>query len=87
MEKLASVQYATALAITSAWRGTSREKLYNELGCESLNLRRWSRRLVLLFKFVNNLTPQYTRQPIPPLTQSKYRLPRPNLIGQITFKN
>ena len=36
MEKLESVQYAAALAVTGAFRGTSREKLYNELGCESL---------------------------------------------------
>ena len=39
MEKLESVQYSAALAVTGAWRGTSREKLYNELGWESLNLR------------------------------------------------
>ena len=32
MEKLESVQYSAALAVTGAWKGTSREKLYNELG-------------------------------------------------------
>ena len=31
-----SVQYNAALAITGAIRGTSREKLYQELGLESL---------------------------------------------------
>ena len=36
MEKLESVQYSAALAITGAWRGTSREKLNAELGWESL---------------------------------------------------
>ena len=81
MEKLESVQYSAALAITGAWKGTSQEKLYNELGWDSLDLRRWSRHLVF-FKFVN-LTPQYTGQPIPPLTESKYRLRRSNIIGQI----
>ena len=40
MEKLESVQHSAALAVTGAWKGTSREKLYNELGWESLNLRR-----------------------------------------------
>ena len=83
MEKLESVQYSAALAVTGAWKGTSREKLYNELRWESLNLRRWSRRLVLFFKIVNNLTPEYTRQPIPPLPQSNYRLRRPAIIGQM----
>ena len=32
MEKLESVQYSAALAVSGAWRGTSREKLYTELG-------------------------------------------------------
>ena len=32
MQELESVQYSAALAITSAWRGTSREKIYRELG-------------------------------------------------------
>ena len=39
MEKLESIQYSTALAVTGAWKGTSREKLYAELGWETLNLR------------------------------------------------
>ena len=38
MEKLESVQYAAALAVTGMWRGTSRERLYNELGWEPLSL-------------------------------------------------
>ena len=36
-----SVQYNAALAVTGAIRGTSREKLYQELGLESLRKRRW----------------------------------------------
>ena len=44
MEKLESVQYSAALAVTGTWRGTSREKLYAELGWESLSSRRRSRR-------------------------------------------
>ena len=47
MENLESVQYSAALAVTGSWRGTSREKLYAELGWESLSSRRWSRRLTL----------------------------------------
>ena len=39
--KLESVQYNVALAITGAMRGSSREKLYQELGLESLKSRRW----------------------------------------------
>ena len=37
------VQYNTALAITGAVKGTSQQKIYSELGLESLRLRRWFR--------------------------------------------
>ena len=83
MEKLESVQYAAALAVTGAWRETSREKLYNELGWESLDSRRWCRRLTLFYKITNNLTPNYTRDPIPPLHQSEYSLRNQDVIGQL----
>ena len=35
LQKIESLQYNTALAITSAIRGTLREKIYQELGLES----------------------------------------------------
>ena len=57
MEKLESVQYSAALAVSGTWRGSSREKLYKELGWESLSLRRWSRHLTLFHKVVNHLKP------------------------------
>ena len=39
-QKLESIQYNASLALTRAIRGSSREKLYQELGLESLQLRR-----------------------------------------------
>ena len=83
MEKLESVQYSAALTVTGTWRGTSREKMYAELGCESLNSRRWSRRLTLFYKIINDLTPWYTKEPIPPLQQPNYSLRNQDVIGQI----
>ena len=83
MDKLESVQYSAALAVTGTWRGTSREKLYTDLGWESLSSRRWSRRLTLFYKFVNNLSPEYTVDPIPPLHQSQYCLRNQDVIGQL----
>ena len=83
MEKIESVQYSAALAVSGTWRGTSRERLYNELGWESLSSRRWSRRLILLYKFINNLTPDYTRDPIPPLHGNNYPFRNPPVVGQI----
>ena len=82
MEKLQQIQYSAALASTGAWRGTSREKLYDELGWESLNLRRWSRRLILFYKILNNITPDYTRCPIPQLKVVPYSF-RKDVVGQI----
>ena len=61
----------------------SSEKLYAELGWESLNLRRWSRRLILFCKTINNLTPEYTRDPIPPLHQAQYCFRYQDVIGRI----
>ena len=42
-EKIESLQYNAALAITGAIKGSSKEKLYQELGFESLKDRRWMR--------------------------------------------
>ena len=83
MEKIESVQYSAALAVTGAWRGTSREKIYAELGWESLNSRRWSRRMSLFYKIMNNITPLYTKGPIPPPRHVHYSLRTQDAIGQL----
>ena len=59
MQKLESLQYSAALAITGAWRGTSTDKIYEELGWETLTNRRWYRRLSLFFQIAHNQAPQY----------------------------
>ena len=83
MGKLESVQYSAALAVSGTWRGTCQERLYNELGWESLSSRRWSRRLILFYKFINNLTPDYTRDPIPLLHETNYIFRNEPVVGQI----
>ena len=57
--KLESAQYKTALAITGDIKGSSREKLYQELGLESLKSRRWYQKLCLFFKLKKNKHPSY----------------------------
>ena len=47
-KKVESVQYNTALAITGAIQGTSRENLYKELGLKTLKSRRWLKKIMLL---------------------------------------
>ena len=64
-QRLESLQYNAAIAITGVIRGTSKEKLYNELGLESLQNRRWYRKLSFLYKVLANQSPSYLFNVIP----------------------
>ena len=72
--KIESVQYNAALAITGCIHGTSREKLYTELGLTSLYDRRRFHKLALFYKIINNLTPEYLRQYIPISVRKLYNI-------------
>ena len=61
MDLLEKVQYKAGLIITNCWQGTSRIKLYKELGWESLSQRRSGRRLALYHKILANKTPPYLK--------------------------
>ena len=63
--KLESIQYNACLAITGAIRGSSREKLYQELGFESLQQRRWYKKLCCFYKIFKNESPRYLFNIIP----------------------
>ena len=69
-EKIESVQYKAALAITGAIQGTSREKIYQELGLESLKNRRWYKRLSCMLKIMNEEAPKYLTNVIPTSQQT-----------------
>ena len=60
-----SNQYNACLAITGAIRAASRENIYNELGLESLQFRRWYRKLCLFYKVFENEHPKYLFNLIP----------------------
>ena len=60
-----SVQYKAALAITGAIQGTSREKIYQELGLEPLKSRRWYKRLCCMYKIMTGKAPNYLINLIP----------------------
>ena len=57
--KIELVQYNVALAITGAIKWNSRERLYQELGLESMKDRRWYRRLTYFYNIVNGNCPEY----------------------------
>ena len=50
-QKIESIQYQAALAITGSIHGTSQTKLYNELGIESMKLRQGFRPLLFFSKY------------------------------------
>ena len=66
MAKLESVQYQAALTVSGAWKGSSKTKIYKELGWSFLSHRRWSRQLALFHKIVNGFSPQYLTEKIIP---------------------
>ena len=81
-DKIESVQYNAALAITGAIRGTSKDKLYKELGLEYLSSRRWFKRLCLFHKIYHNKSPGYLYSLIPK-PREIFNLRNQHLIPQI----
>ena len=57
-QKLESIQYNACSAITGSIRGTSKEKLYQEIGLESLQLRCGYRKLGMFYKIFKSKSPQ-----------------------------
>ncbi len=65
MNNIERVQYQAALAITDTWQGSSRSKLYEELGWESLSDCRWCRRILKIHQILSNKTPIYLQDKLP----------------------
>ena len=74
-DKIESFQYNATLAINGAIRRTSKEKLYQELGLESLKDRRWLRRMSYSHKIISTKLPPYLYLLILPIQRS-HRYPR-----------
>ena len=83
MESVERTQYQAALAITGAWQGSKRTKLYEELGWESLSDRRWYRRILQIHKIKNNMTPSYLRDKLSPNRRLLYRCKTSNTFHEI----
>jgi len=72
--KIEQVQYRACLAITGAIKGTSRERLYDELGLHSLIERRWRSKLIFFYKIMKGLLPEYLFSYLEFRTQENYSL-------------
>ena len=66
MNQIEQDQYKAALIVTGCWKGTNRDKLHDELGWESLSDRRFSNRIMLLHKILDNRTPYFLNEKLPP---------------------
>ena len=71
--KLEMVQYNAALAITVAFKGTSRDRINREFGLESLAEGRWSRRIFFFHKIINGFLPVYLQSYISYCGKGVYR--------------
>ena len=76
--KLEAIQYPASLAVSGAWRGTNRQKIYEELGWECLYYRRWYRRLTHFYKLKNTQSPLYLYTLIPAERELSYNLRMPH---------
>ena len=72
-DKLEMVQYNAALVITGAFKGTSRDRIYRELGLESLAEGRWSCKIFFFHKIINGLLPVYRQSYISYCGEGVYR--------------
>ena len=85
-QKLESIQYNSALTITGATRGTSTEKRYNNLGLETVEKRRWYRKLCCFYKVYESHSPKY-RNNIITVTVSTYNTRNTDNIPQFKVKH
>ena len=76
-KSIEQAQYTAALAVTGAWKGTGRQRLYEELGWESMYSRRWYRRLFHFFQLRQSKTPVYLFNEIPSELQIPYMVHNP----------
>ena len=65
MQLIEQVQYKATLIVSGYWQGTSRERLYDELGWESSSDRRWACRMTSFYKIKYELAPSYLSDHLP----------------------
>ena len=71
-QNVEKIQYNSVLAITGAIRETSKEKFYQELGLESLEKRRWYRKLCYFYNIFNKQSSTYLLNIIPMSSRSYF---------------
>ena len=80
--KIESIQYTAARIVTGAWKGSSRKKLYDNLGWESLHDRRTARRLHILYETLATKFPTYLYE----IALAQFSSPRTRNFTKINLK-
>lgn len=68
-KQLDSIHHEAARIVSGATKLCSIDKLLSDLGWESLQERRSKQKLVIFYKMIHNITPNYLSNLIPPLVQ------------------
>ena len=79
IQNIEAIQYNAALAITGAIKRTSRHRIYEELGLETLSSRRWFRRLSTFYKYFTSKSPPYLYSIIPKINLESRTRQRENI--------
>ena len=84
-KQLDDIHYEAARFITGGTKLCSHDKIISDLGWDSLQERRTKHKMVIFYKILNNLTPPYLQDFVPPLVQevNPYRLRNSNDIRTI----
>ena len=80
-----TLNLAVALAVTGAWKGINKSKLYDELGWKYLSERR-RRRLTHFHKLIHLATPEYMIAPVSQSTPCNYSLCSRNAIEPLSAR-
>ena len=85
-QKMESIQYNVALATEGNIRGSSGEKLYQELGLKSFKQQRWYKKLCYIFKLSKNKSSKNLFNDIPNI-RSTYRTRNIDIFPQFSVRH
>ena len=86
-QKLESIQFNSVSAIIETIRGTSREKIYPELGLQSLQDRCWYRKSRVFYRILNSMSLKYISDIIPRTISWRHSSRNANILLVIVNSN
>ncbi len=88
-QRIEAIQLDAARTCTGALLSTNRKSILEELGWNMLADRRKNHKLILYYKMINGLTPQYLQSLVPPrvadISNYSLRNARPHATNHLSF--